>query len=135
MMKALTLRSGRGGVSLFCRSGGRRELRSAGDPSSSSSFGTFAVLYICMATKRHLPQPVRDHHIALTIVDDAIVVVENVETKNRQEKGWDRLQALPGQALQIAAGPVIATTWCCWRCSLPVALLPWIVGGCSAVLM
>ncbi|MBQ4756040.1 efflux RND transporter permease subunit, partial [Escherichia coli] len=64
--------------------------------------------------------------LALTmVVDDAIVVVENVETK--MAEGLDRLQAT-AQALRQIAGPVIATTLVLLAVFVPVALLPGIVG-------
>ncbi|MBZ4256471.1 efflux RND transporter permease subunit, partial [Mycobacterium tuberculosis] len=64
--------------------------------------------------------------LALTmVVDDAIVVVENVETK--MAEGLDRLQAT-AQALRQIAGPVIATTRVLLAVFVPVALLPGIVG-------
>ena len=59
------------------------------------------------------------------VVDDAIVVVENVETK--MAEGLDRLQAT-AQALRQIAGPVIATTLVLLAVFVPVALLPGIVG-------
>ncbi|MCQ0601150.1 efflux RND transporter permease subunit [Klebsiella pneumoniae] len=80
-----------------------------------SLIGTFAVLYLLGYSANTLS--LFAIILALTmVVDDAIVVVENVETK--MAEGLDRLQAT-AQALRQIAGPVIATT---------LVLLPGIVG-------
>lgn len=77
-----------------------------------SLIGTFAVLYLLGYSANTLS--LFAIILALTmVVDDAIVVVENVETK--MAEGLDRLQAT-ARALRQIAGPVIATTPCCWRC-------------------
>ena len=71
-----------------------------------SLIGTFAVLYLLGYSANTLS--LFAIILALTmVVDDAIVVVENVETK--MAEGLDRLQAT-AQALRQIAGPVIATT-------------------------
>ncbi|HCA1476546.1 TPA: efflux RND transporter permease subunit, partial [Klebsiella pneumoniae] len=70
-----------------------------------SLIGTFAVLYLLGYSANTLS--LFAIILALTmVVDDAIVVVENVETK--MAEGLDRLQAT-AQALRQIAGPVIAT--------------------------
>ncbi|SNY62603.1 efflux RND transporter permease subunit [Enterobacter sp. CC120223-11] len=64
--------------------------------------------------------------LALTmVVDDAIVVVENVESL--MAEGLDRKTAT-AKALGQIAGPVIATTLVLLAVFVPVALLPGIVG-------
>lgn len=89
-----------------------------------SLIGTFAVLYLLGYSANTLS--LFAIILALTmVVDDAIVVVENVETK--MAEGLDRLQAT-AQALQQIAGPVIATTLVLLAVFVPVALLPGIVG-------
>ena len=71
-----------------------------------SLIGTFAVLYLLGYSANTLS--LFAIILALTmVVDDAIVVVENVETKWR--KGWI-VAAGHRQALRQIAGPVIATT-------------------------
>ena len=85
---------------------------------------TFAVLYLLGYSANTLS--LFAIILALTmVVDDAIVVVENVETK--MAEGLDRLQAT-AQALRQIAGPVIATTLVLLAVFVPVALLPGIVG-------
>ncbi|EPM0685580.1 efflux RND transporter permease subunit [Klebsiella pneumoniae] len=85
-----------------------------------SLIGTFAVLYLLGYSANTLS--LFAIILALTmVVDDAIVVVENVE------EGLDRLQAT-AQALRQIAGPVIATTLVLLAVFVPVALLPGIVG-------
>lgn len=89
-----------------------------------SLIGTFAVLYLLGYSANTLS--LFAIILALTmVVDDAIVVVENVETK--MAEGLDRLQAT-AQALRQIAGPVIATTPVLLAVFVPVALLPGIVG-------
>ncbi|EPO5435905.1 efflux RND transporter permease subunit [Klebsiella pneumoniae] len=89
-----------------------------------SLIGTFAVLYLLGYSANTLS--LFAIILALTmVVDDAIVVVENVETK--MAEGLDRLQATT-QALRQIAGPVIATTLVLLAVFVPVALLPGIVG-------
>ncbi|HBQ8538077.1 TPA: efflux RND transporter permease subunit [Klebsiella pneumoniae] len=89
-----------------------------------SLIGTFAVLYLLGYSANTLS--LFAIILALTmVVDDAIVVVENVETK--MAEGLDRLQAT-AQALRQIAGPVIATTLVLLAVFVPVALLPGIVG-------
>lgn len=88
-----------------------------------SLIGTFAVLYLLGYSANTLS--LFAIILALTmVVDDAIVVVENVETK--MAEGLDRLQAT-ARALRQIAGPVIATT-VLLAVFVPVALLPGIVG-------
>ncbi len=85
-----------------------------------SLIGTFAVLYLLGYSANTLS--LFAIILALTmVVDDAIVVVENVETK--MAEGLDRLQAT-AQALRQIAGPVIATTLVLLAVFVPVALLP-----------
>ncbi|HFK3515800.1 TPA: efflux RND transporter permease subunit [Klebsiella pneumoniae] len=89
-----------------------------------SLIGTFVVLYLLGYSANTLS--LFAIILALTmVVDDAIVVVENVETK--MAEGLDRLQAT-AQALRQIAGPVIATTLVLLAVFVPVALLPGIVG-------
>ncbi len=89
-----------------------------------SLIGTFAVLYLLGYSANTLS--LFAIILALTmVVDDAIVVVENVETK--MAEGLDRLQAT-ARALRQIAGPVIATTLVLLAVFVPVALLPGIVG-------
>ncbi len=89
-----------------------------------SLIGTFAVLYLLGYSANTLS--LFAIILALTmVVDDAIVVVENVETK--MAEGLDRLQAT-ARALRQIAGPVIATTPVLLAVFVPVALLPGIVG-------
>ncbi|HCQ9071031.1 efflux RND transporter permease subunit [Klebsiella pneumoniae] len=83
-----------------------------------SLIGTFAVLYLLGYSANTLS--LFAIILALTmVVDDAIVVVENVETK--MAEGLDRLQAT-AQALRQIAGPVIATTLVLLAVFVPVAL-------------
>ena len=84
-----------------------------------SLIGTFAVLYLLGYSANTLS--LFAIILALTmVVDDAIVVVENVETK--MAEGLDRLQAT-AQALRQIAGPVIATTLVLLAVFVPVAVV------------
>ena len=89
-----------------------------------SLVGTFAVLYLLGYTANTLS--LFAIILALTmVVDDAIVVVENVESL--MAEGMNRRDAT-AKALQQIAGPVIATSLVLLAVFVPVALLPGIVG-------
>lgn len=89
-----------------------------------SLIGTFAVLYVLGYSANTLS--LFAIILALTmVVDDAIVVVESVETL--MAEGLDRMTAT-GKAMQLIAGPVIATTLVLLAVFVPVAMLPGIVG-------
>ncbi|PLM42946.1 hydrophobe/amphiphile efflux-1 family RND transporter, partial [Klebsiella michiganensis] len=89
-----------------------------------SLIGTFAVLYALGYSANTLS--LFAIILALTmVVDDAIVVVESVETK--MAEGLDR-GAATAEALRQIAGPVIATTLVLLAVFVPVAMLPGIVG-------
>ncbi len=89
-----------------------------------SLVGTFAVLYLLGYTANTLS--LFAIILALTmVVDDAIVVVENVESL--MAEGMNRREAT-AKALQQIAGPVIATSLVLLAVFVPVALLPGIVG-------
>jgi hydrophobe/amphiphile efflux-1 (HAE1) family protein len=89
-----------------------------------SLVGTFAVLYLLGHTANTLS--LFAIILALTmVVDDAIVVVENVESL--MAEGMNRRDAT-AKALQQIAGPVIATSLVLLAVFVPVALLPGIVG-------
>ncbi|KFC91208.1 MULTISPECIES: efflux RND transporter permease subunit [Leclercia] len=89
-----------------------------------SLVGTFAVLYTLGYSANTLS--LFALILALTmVVDDAIVVVESVETL--MAEGQSRTAAT-AQALRQIAGPVIATTLVLLAVFIPVALLPGIVG-------
>jgi The (Largely Gram-negative Bacterial) Hydrophobe/Amphiphile Efflux-1 (HAE1) Family len=89
-----------------------------------SLIGTFAVLYLLGYTANTLS--LFAIILALTmVVDDAIVVVENVETL--MAEGLNRREAT-AKALGQIAGPVIATSLVLLAVFVPVALLPGIVG-------
>lgn len=89
-----------------------------------SLVGTFAVLYLLGYTANILS--LFAIILALTmVVDDAIVVVENVESL--MADGMNRRDATV-KALQQIAGPVIATSLVLLAVFVPVALLPGIVG-------
>ncbi len=119
---ALTLLAGVVVVSLFLQSWRATLIVVLAIP--VSLIGTFAVLYLLGYSANTLS--LFAIILALTmVVDDAIVVVENVETK--MAEGLDRLQAT-AQALRQIAGPVIATTLVLLAVFVPVALLPGIVG-------
>ena len=53
------------------------------------------------------------------VVDDAIVVVENVE--RWLERGESSREAAR-KAMDEVTGPVVAVAWCCARCSCPAPL-------------
>lgn len=90
-----------------------------------SLIGTFALLYTFGYSANTLS--LFAIILALTmVVDDAIVVVENVETL--MAEGLSRKEAT-AQALRQIAGPVIATTLVLLAVFVPVALLPGIVGA------
>ena len=89
-----------------------------------SLVGTFAVLYTLGYSANTLS--LFALILALTmVVDDAIVVVESVETL--MAEGQSRTAAT-SLALRQIAGPVIATTLVLLAVFVPVALLPGIVG-------
>ncbi len=89
-----------------------------------SLVGTFAVLYALGYSANTLS--LFAIILALTmVVDDAIVVVESVETLMAEGQSRTAATAL---ALRQIAGPVIATTLVLLAVFLPVALLPGIVG-------
>lgn len=89
-----------------------------------SLIGTFAVLYVLGYSANTLS--LFAIILALTmVVDDAIVVVESVETL--MAEGLDHMTAT-GKAMQLIAGPVIATTLVLLAVFVPVAMLPGIVG-------
>ncbi len=89
-----------------------------------SLVGTFAVLYTLGYSANTLS--LFAIILALTmVVDDAIVVVESVETL--MAEGQSRTAAT-SLALRQGAGPVIATTLVLLAVFVPVALLPGIVG-------
>lgn len=89
-----------------------------------SLVGTFGALYLLGYSANTLS--LFAIILALTmVVDDAIVVVENVETL--MAEGQKRTEAT-AQALRQIAGPVIATTLVLLAVFGPVALLPGIVG-------
>lgn len=89
-----------------------------------SLVGTFAVLYLLGYSANTLS--LFAIILALTmVVDDAIVVVESVETL--MAEGLDR-KAATVKALRQIAGPIVATTLVLLAVFVPVALLPGIVG-------
>jgi multidrug efflux pump subunit AcrB len=89
-----------------------------------SLVGTFAVLYTLGYSANTLS--LFAIILALTmVVDDAIVVVESVETLMAEGQSRTAATAL---ALRQIAGPVIATTLVLLAVFVPVALLPGIVG-------
>ncbi|MFV0263577.1 MAG: efflux RND transporter permease subunit [Kluyvera sp.] len=89
-----------------------------------SLIGTFAVLYVLGYSANTLS--LFAIILALTmVVDDAIVVVENVEGHMAEGLGRKEATAL---ALRQIAGPVIATTLVLLAVFVPVAMLPGIVG-------
>ncbi|RLP20264.1 efflux RND transporter permease subunit, partial [Raoultella ornithinolytica] len=89
-----------------------------------SLIGSFAVLYLLGYSANTLS--LFAIILALTmVVDDAIVVVESVETHLAEGVGRAEATAL---ALRQIAGPVIATTLVLLAVFIPVALLPGIVG-------
>lgn len=89
-----------------------------------SLIGSFAVLYLLGYSANTLS--LFAIILALTmVVDDAIVVVESVETHLAEGVGRTEATAL---ALRQIAGPVIATTLVLLAVFVPVALLPGIVG-------
>jgi hydrophobe/amphiphile efflux-1 (HAE1) family protein len=89
-----------------------------------SLIGTFAVLYLLGYSANTLS--LFAIILALTmVVDDAIVVVENVEAL--MAEGLDRFAAT-AKAMRQIAGPIIATTLVLLAVFIPVAMLPGIVG-------
>lgn len=89
-----------------------------------SLVGTFSVLYMLGYSANTLS--LFAIILALTmVVDDAIVVVENVESQ--MAEGADRHKAT-ANALRQIAGPIIATTLVLLAVFVPIALLPGIVG-------
>ena len=91
-----------------------------------SLLGTFAVLFAFGYSANTLS--LFAIILALTVVvDDAIVVVENVERLLSQDNALTPEQAT-GQALKQIAGPVIATTLVLMAVFVPIAILPGITG-------
>ena len=89
-----------------------------------SVVGTFSILYLLGFSLNTLSLFGLVLAIGI-VVDDAIVVVESVETK--MAEGLDR-GAATAEALRQIAGPVIATTLVLLAVFVPVAMLPGIVG-------
>ncbi|WP_145524557.1 efflux RND transporter permease subunit [Yersinia vastinensis] len=91
-----------------------------------SLLGTFAVLYVFGYSANTLS--LFAIILALTIVvDDAIVVVENVERLLSNDPNLTPAQATK-QAMSQIAGPIIATTLVLMAVFVPIAILPGIVG-------
>ena len=119
---ALTLLAVVAIVSLFLQSWRATLIVAAAIP--VSLIGTFGVLYALGYSANTLS--LFAIILALTmVVDDAIVVVENVESL--MAEGMER-RAATAQALRQIAGPVIATTLVLLAVFVPVAMLPGIVG-------
>ncbi|PKE30393.1 hydrophobe/amphiphile efflux-1 family RND transporter [Rahnella sp. AA] len=92
-----------------------------------SLLGTFAVLYIFGYSANTLS--LFAIILALTVVvDDAIVVVENVERLMVEDPSLGRVAATR-LALKQIAGPVIATTVVLLAVFVPIAVLPGITGA------
>lgn len=92
-----------------------------------SLLGTFAVLYAFGYSANTLS--LFAIILALTVVvDDAIVVVENVERLMSEDPSLGRLAATR-KALQQIAGPIIATTVVLMAVFVPIAVLPGITGA------
>ncbi|MBS0053930.1 efflux RND transporter permease subunit [Yersinia sp. Marseille-Q3913] len=91
-----------------------------------SLLGTFAVLYVFGYSANTLS--LFAIILALTIVvDDAIVVVENVERLLSNDPDLTPAQATK-QAMSQIAGPIIATTLVLMAVFVPIAILPGIIG-------
>lgn len=91
-----------------------------------SLLGTFAVLYAFGYSANTLS--LFAIILALTIVvDDAIVVVENVERLLSNDPNLTPAQATK-QAMSQIAGPIIATTLVLMAVFVPIAILPGIIG-------
>ncbi|WP_134705870.1 efflux RND transporter permease subunit [Rahnella sp. CJA17(1/100)] len=92
-----------------------------------SLLGTFAVLYAFGYSANTLS--LFAIILALTVVvDDAIVVVENVERLMMEDPSLGRVAATR-KALKQIAGPVIATTVVLLAVFVPIAVLPGITGA------
>ncbi|RJT15938.1 efflux RND transporter permease subunit [Rahnella inusitata] len=92
-----------------------------------SLLGTFAVLYAFGYSANTLS--LFAIILALTVVvDDAIVVVENVERLMTEDPSLGRVAATR-KALKQIAGPVIATTVVLMAVFVPIAVLPGITGA------
>ncbi|MFU2318210.1 efflux RND transporter permease subunit [Rahnella sp. PCH160] len=92
-----------------------------------SLLGTFAVLYVFGYSANTLS--LFAIILALTVVvDDAIVVVENVERLMVEDPSLGRVAATR-LALKQIAGPVIATTVVLLAVFVPIAVLPGITGA------
>ncbi|NMC22256.1 MAG: efflux RND transporter permease subunit [Serratia sp.] len=92
-----------------------------------SLLGTFAVLYAFGYSANTLS--LFAIILALTVVvDDAIVVVENVERLMTEDPSLGRVAATR-MALKQIAGPVIATTVVLMAVFVPIAVLPGITGA------
>jgi hydrophobe/amphiphile efflux-1 (HAE1) family protein len=92
-----------------------------------SLLGTFAVLFAFGYSANTLS--LFAIILALTVVvDDAIVVVENVERLLSQDETLTPAQAT-GKALVQIAGPIIATTLVLMAVFVPIAILPGITGS------
>ncbi|EIR95347.1 acrB/AcrD/AcrF family protein, partial [Yersinia pestis PY-45] len=91
-----------------------------------SLLGTFAVLYVFGYSANTLS--LFAIILALTIVvDDAIVVVENVERLLSNDPHLSPAEATR-QAMSQIAGPIIATTLVLMAVFVPIAILPGIIG-------
>lgn len=91
-----------------------------------SLLGTFAVLYVFGYSANTLS--LFAIILALTIVvDDAIVVVENVERLLSNDPNLSPAEATR-QAMSQIAGPIIATTLVLMAVFVPIAILPGIIG-------
>ena len=64
------------------------------------------------------------------VVDDAIVVVENVERVMEEEPDLSPAEATKKAMAQVT-GPSLASRWCCWRCSCRSRLSPVSPANCS----
>lgn len=92
-----------------------------------SLLGTFAVLYAFGYSANTLS--LFAIILALTVVvDDAIVVVENVERLMTEDPSLGRVAATR-KALKQIAGPIIATTVVLMAVFVPIAVLPGITGA------
>ena len=92
-----------------------------------SLLGTFAVLYAFGYSANTLS--LFAIILALTVVvDDAIVVVENIERLMMEDPSLGRVAATR-KALKQIAGPVIATTVVLLAVFVPIAVLPGITGA------
>ena len=91
-----------------------------------SLIGTFAVLLAIGYLGQH-GLALRDHSGDRLVVDDAIVVVENVQRLMDDERG-SRRATRPARPCTQVQGPVIATTLVLLAVFVPVMFLPGITG-------